>query len=145
MEAITKTKNNESEGVSQKINRLADEYFHMKELLKSLERILNNTQSELKRLILDDTVNGYSFTSITHITDAYEIVIEKECKYTLLKDAVNVILNNVPRDLVPLTFKPALDCAQVRYLELNEPEIYRAFRDAFTIDESITVKSVDKV
>ena len=48
----------------------------------------------------------------------------------------------IPEDMLPLKHKPELDLKGLRYLESNEPEIYKTFCKALTVEPAKTSVTV---
>lgn len=145
MAETIRTKNNiNNDSTQAKIDRLAAEYYHMQELKESIEKIINNTATELKRLIFGENLSEFNFSSVTHNTDQYEINLNHVRDYEITRAGITQIVNTVPRDLAPIRYEAKLDEKQLRYLELNEPEIYKTCHKAFSVAETVTVQSIIK-
>lgn len=71
--------------------------------------------------------------STTHDADGLKITVKGKLTRSLDQAAWEQIAPTIPEALRPVTYKPALDLKGLRYLENNEPEIYRQITPALTI------------
>jgi hypothetical protein len=81
--------------------------------------------------------------SQTHDAGDWRITVTGKLKRKLNADKWREIEDSIPEALRPVEYKPALDTAGLRYLENNEPDIYRQICQAIETKPakpSITIK-----
>lgn len=71
--------------------------------------------------------------STTHDAEGLKITITGKLTRSLDQAAWEQIAPSIPEAMRPVVYKPALDLKGLRYLENNEPEIYRQIAPALTI------------
>lgn len=67
-----------------------------------------------------------------HDADGYTVTITGKLTRTLDEDAWHAIVDQVPEELRPVRYKPALDLRGLRYLEQHEPVVYGIVSRAIT-------------
>lgn len=71
--------------------------------------------------------------SQTHKIGDYKVTITAKLTRTLDKNVWAKVENAVPESLRPVEYKPSLDLKGLRYLELNEPEVFKLVSTAVTV------------
>lgn len=70
--------------------------------------------------------------SETHKQYGYKVTITGRVNRTIDQSAWDSVADKIPSHLSPIKYKPALDLKGLRYLQQNEPGIYRIAAEAIT-------------
>lgn len=70
--------------------------------------------------------------SQTHKEGDFKVTITGKVNRTLDAAAWDSVADKVPANLSPVAYKPSLDLKGLRYLQQNEPEVYRIVAEAIT-------------
>lgn len=82
--------------------------------------------------------------SATHHADGYKITITGKMNRTLDRGAWESIAPTIPEHLRPVEYKPSLDVKGLRYLQQNEPELYRIASEAITAKPGKAAVKIEK-
>lgn len=70
--------------------------------------------------------------SQTHKSDGYKVTITGRINRTIDEAAWDSVSDRVPVNLSPIKYKPQIDNRDLKYLQDNEPAIYRIVCEAIT-------------
>ena len=62
----------------------------------------------------------------------FRVKVRNSKNYKVDKEVLEEVARDVDPRLIPLKTKTEIDATQIRYLELNEPQIWRRISEAFT-------------
>lgn len=124
------------------IDELAYDYEMAKQALAFAKGQLDDAETALVAAVPCE-LEG----SLTTESDFYRIVSTGKLTRTLdagKLDALRAVIPAAIYDRV-IRFKPDLSLRDLRYLELNEPEYYRAFAEAITTKPAKTSVKVERI
>lgn len=82
--------------------------------------------------------------SQSHKLDGYNVTVTGKINRTLDAAAWDSVSDKVPANLSPVKYKPALDTRGLKYLQQNEPDIYRIVAEAITAKPGKPAIKVEK-
>lgn len=80
----------------------------------------------------------------THHADGYKITITGKVNRTLDRAAWESVQGSIPENLRPVEYKPSLEVKGLRYLQQNEPDLYRIASEAITAKPGKAAVKVEK-
>lgn len=100
--------------------------------LKEDRRRTDSRISEVERLILQN-VESKDEGSITEQAGDFKLSVTFKLNRKLDESIWARIRNDIPTNLHPVRYKPEVDTKGVRWLQNNEPELYRVLAEALTV------------
>lgn len=82
--------------------------------------------------------------SQSHKLDGYKVTVTGKINRTLDAAAWDSVADKVPANLSPVKYKPSLDTRGLKYLQQNEPDIYRIVAEAITAKPGKPAIKVEK-
>lgn len=98
---------------------------------KAAETQANKTRVAIEQQIVA-LVGCKEEGSATHDAGLFKVIVTGKINRTLDRAAWETIAPTIPEALRPVEYAPRLDLKGLRYLENNEPEIYRQVAQAIT-------------
>lgn len=111
---------------------------------KHQEDTARNNRIEVEQQIVDQ-LGCKQEGSQTHKTDGYKVTITGKINRTLDVATWDSVVDKVPTNLSPVVYKPSLDAKGLKYLQQNEPDVYRIVAEAITAKPGKPAIKVEKV
>lgn len=108
---------------------------------KSAEDAAKKQRVELEEELVN-LVGKKDEGSQTHKIGDYKVTITGKLTRSLDKKVWADIEQQIPHALRPVEYKPSLDTKGLKYLEDNEPEVFRAVSSAVTVKPARTAVSI---
>jgi hypothetical protein len=106
---------------------------------KKEEIAANKRRVEIEEELLSFLTSKIEGTE-SHQVGAYKITLTGRLNRKVEWDILPKL--GIPEDLIPVRNKPELDLKSLRYLESNEPEMYKLFSKILTIEPAKTSVTV---
>jgi len=110
------------------IDALAEQWLMTKEIIDQNKKALLSIERDLVPL-LNSKDEG---SATTHTPMGKKIVLKQKTNYRLDGKKLLQIKDDIPADMLPVKVKELLDEPRLKYLRLNEPDVYRLFAQALT-------------
>lgn len=99
---------------------------------KTLEDNCKARRIEIEQQMIPLLSQNSEGSATTETSYGRKITLTNKNNYKLDEIALREIRNHVPPNLLPLKITQALDVTRLKYLRLNEPEVYRTVSTAVT-------------
>ena len=96
---------------------------------KKAENAARNERVDIESRIIE--ITGHKEEgSQTHEAGDWKVSVTGKLNRKLDADAWHMIEDSIPEDLRPVRYSPSLDTKGLRYLEQNEPDVYKRVAQA---------------